>query len=242
MSAVGWYWLWQQHWLHSFLYGTLASEQCSQQTTGMLTKQQHLLHLTVSGSPHQRRHKNGHLQNGAVQTRTGVWVQRFKDGEQRVVCLGKCATHGATGLSHDLPTLARWRGVVSTDKAMTSGEELVWMAVWVPAPFLSYPCLLWAAMAHRHSSAVSMLPRQAYLLVPLDGRKTRLNMLQLPVQTLRLPAAMCLAPLATCELLAVCTAALSGAHPALSPLGSCWSLSSACPATGRSTCRCLARE
>lgn len=148
----------------------------------MLTKQLHLLHPSVSGFPHQRRHKNGHLPNRAVQTRTGVWVQR-------VVCLGKGTTHGATCLSLDLPTLARCRGVVSTDKA---GEELVWMAVWVPAPFPSYPCLLWAALGHSHSSAVPELPRQAYLLVPLGGKKTRLNMPQLPLQTLRLPAAMLL--------------------------------------------------
>lgn len=157
----------------SFLYGTLAPEKCRQQTAGMLTKQLHLLHPSVSGSPHQRRHTNGHLQNRAVQTRTGVWVHRFKDGEHRVVRLGKGATHGATGLSHDLPTLARCKGVVSTDKVMTLGKGLVWMAMWMPAPFPlfhSYLCLLWAAMGHIHCSAVPVLPRQAYLLVPLGGK------------------------------------------------------------------------
>lgn len=75
---MGWYWLWQHYWPRSFLCGTLASEQCSQQTAGMLTKKLHL-HPSVSGSPPQKRHKSGHLQNGAVQTRSGVWVQRMED-------------------------------------------------------------------------------------------------------------------------------------------------------------------
>lgn len=213
----------------------------AQQTAGVLTKQLHLPHPSVSGSPHQRRHKNGHLQDGAVQTRTGVWVQRFKDGGQRVVPLGRGATHGATGLSQDLPSLARHRGVVGMDTGDDT-EGRAGLDVWVPAPFPSNPCLLWAALGHSHSLVVPVLPRQACLLVPLGGRKTRLKMPEFLLQTLKLPAVTCPVPVAGCELLAVCPPALPGAHPALSPLGSCWSLTSACPVTDSSTCRRLARE
>lgn len=94
--------------------------------------------------------------------------------------------------------LGKAQGVVGMDKAMTPGKGL---DVWVPAPFPSTPCLLWAALGHSHSPVVPVLPRQACSLVPLGGRKTRLNMPQFPLQTLRPSAATCMAPVAACELL-----------------------------------------
>lgn len=97
-----------------------------------------------------------------------------------------------------------------------------------------------ACVGHGHSSAVPVC--QGKRVPSLGWERNQAQHPPFPLQTLRLPAETCLAPVAACELLSVCTAALSGAHPALSPLGSCWSLSSACPATETSTCRCLARE